>query len=98
MKTVLTVNRTGLAPHAGPILPWMNTTEGSPRPVDTVPGTTIVNDHPFPCAQDTMNAMAMDAARPRAPGWRTTRLPAVPTRTPMMPGLRPRRATMTTPI
>lgn len=96
MKTVPTVTRTGLAPHAGPTHPWMNTTEGSLRPVDTAPGNTIVNARPAPCAQATMTAMPTDAARPRVPGWKTMRLPAVHTRTPMMPGLRPLRATTMT--
>lgn len=96
MKTVRTVTRTGLALHAGRTHLWRNTTEGSPRPVDTVPGNTIVNARLGPCAQATMTAMATDAARPRVPGWKTMRPPAVHTRTPMMPGLPPLRATTMT--
>lgn len=87
LKIVPTVTPIGLVPHAGPI-PWMNSTEGSLRLVDTAPGITTVNGRPFPSAGTTMTARAMDVAHHRVLGWRTTRLRAVPTRIPLMPGLR----------
>jgi hypothetical protein len=96
MKSVPTVTRIGLAPLAGPTLPWMNTTEGFPRPVDTVPGITTVNDRPFPSAGTTMTAMGMDVALPRVLGLKTTHPRVVPTRTHMMPGLRLLHAIMMT--
>jgi len=97
-KSVLSVTHIGLAPLAGPTLPWMNTTEGSRRPVDTVPGITTVSGRPSPSAETTMNAMDMDAVLPRVLGLKTTRPRVVRTRTHMMPGLRLLRATMMTPI
>lgn len=64
-KSVHTVTHIGLAPLAGPTLPWMNTTEDSLRPVDTVPGIITVNGRPSPSAETTMNAMDTDVALPR---------------------------------
>lgn len=64
-KSVPIVTRIGLAPLAGPTLLWMNTNgEDSLRPVDTVPGITIVSGHLSPSAVTTMTAMDMAAVLP----------------------------------
>lgn len=68
MKIVPTVTPIGLVPRAGPIPPWMSTTEGSLRLVDTAPGITTVNGRPFPSVGTTMTAMAMDVAHHRVLG------------------------------
>lgn len=96
MKTVFTVIPTGLAPHAGPIPPWMNMTAASLPLEDTVPEITTVKGPLFPSVGTTTSVMAMDVALHLVPGWRTTHPHAAPTRILMMPGLLPLRVIMMT--
>lgn len=98
MMTVPTVILTGLVPHVGPTLLWMTMTEDSLHLVDTAPGITIGNGHPFLSAGITTTVMAMDGEHHLGHALRTTHPHAVPTRIPMMPGPLPLHATMMTPI
>lgn len=98
MMTVPTVTPTDLVLHDGLIPQWMTMTDGSLHLVDTAPGITIGKDHPSRSAGTTTTAMVMDAVHPLVLASRTSRPRAVPTRTPMMPGPLPLRATMMIPI